>query len=134
MIAVSENGFLEGFLRHSIGAPTSFYNPAITFMIHMVEIKADIKRHQYIPGIFPRLSRQYMEIIQHSTHHYGLLAPYGGGMKLDQPGVSEDYKKHYARYPDGLVNSIKLDEELTGFRWDNPVQQTILSLYDKYQK
>jgi hypothetical protein len=134
MIAVSENGFLEGFLRHSIGAPTSFYNPVITFMIHTIEIKADIKRHQYIPGVFPRLSIQYMAIIQHSAHHYGLLEPYGGGMKLDQPSVSEDYKKRYARYPDGLVNSIKLDEELTGFKWDNPVQETILSLYDKYQK
>jgi hypothetical protein len=27
-----------------------------------------------------------------------------------------------------------LDEELTGFKWDNQIQRTILSLYDKYQK
>jgi hypothetical protein len=134
MIAVSGNGFLEGITRYTIGSPTSFYNPVISFLIHMVEIKTDIKRHQFIPGVFPRLPKSLMEIFQHSTHHYGLLAPYSIGLKLDQPGVSEDYKKYYARYPDGITNSIKLDEELTGFRWDNPIQRRILSLYDKYQK
>jgi hypothetical protein len=55
-------------------------------------------------------------------------------MKLDQPGVAEEYKKSYARHPDEITNSIRMDEELTGFKWDNPVQQRILSLYDKYQK
>jgi len=134
LIAVSENGFLEGIMRYTLGSPTSFYNPVISFMIHTVEVKTDIKRHQYIPGVFPRLPRRLMEIFQHSTHHYGLLAPYSVGLKLDQPGVSEDYKKQYARYPDVVMNSIKLDEELTGFRWDNPIQQRILSLYDMYQK
>jgi hypothetical protein len=114
--------------------PTSFYNPVITFMVHTIEIKLAIKRHQYIPGVFPRMPRGMMRMFQHSAHHYGLLAPYSIGMKLDQPGTDEKYKKLYARYPDEITNSIKLDEELTGFRWDNPVQQTILSLYDKYQK
>jgi hypothetical protein len=37
-------------------------------------------------------------------------------------------------YPDEITNSIRLDEELTGFKWDNPIQQRTLSLYDKYQK
>ena len=134
LIAVSENGFLEGITRYTLGSPTSFYNPVISFMIHTLEVKTDIKRHQYIPGVFPRLPRRLMEIFQHSTHHYGLLAPYSVGLKLDQPGVSEEYKKQYARYPDVVMNSIKLDEELTGFQWDNPIQQRILSLYDMYQK
>jgi hypothetical protein len=75
-----------------------------------------------------------MEIAQHSTHHYGLLAPYSIGMKLDQPGVSEDIKKSKSRFPDEVTNSIRLDEELTGFEWNNPIQRKILSLYDKYQK
>ena len=125
MIAVSGNGLLEGFLRFTIGAPTSFYNPVISFLIYVVEVKSDIDRHQYIPGVFPRLSRRMMEIFQHSTHHYGLLAPYSIGMKL---GKSNGW------YPDQVINSIRLDEELTGFKWDNPIQRRILSLYDKYQK
>jgi hypothetical protein len=134
LIAVSENGFLEGFMRYTVGSPTSCYNPVISFMIHMVEIITDIKRHQYIPGVFPRLPRRMLEIFQHSTHHYGLLAPYSVALKVDQPYVAEEYKKYYAKYPDTVTNSIRLDEELTGFRWDNPIQQKILSLYDKYQK
>jgi hypothetical protein len=134
LIAVSENGFLEGFMRYTIGSLTSFHNPVISFMVYMMEVKGDIDRHQYIPGVFPRLSRKLMETFQHSTHHYGLLAPYSVGLKLDQPGVSEDYKKSNAWFPDEITNSVKLDEELTGFKWENPIQQRILSLYDKYQK
>jgi len=134
LIAVAENGFLEGFMRFTIGSPITFYNPVISFMIYTVEVKSDIERHQYIPGVFPRLPRRYMEIFQHSTHHYGLLAPYSIGAKLDQPSVAEDYKKGFAWLPDEIRNSVKLDEELTGFQWDNPTQQRILSLYDKYQK
>jgi hypothetical protein len=134
LIAVSGNGFLEGPMRYAIGSPTSFHNPVISFMVYMMEVKGDIDRHQYIPGVFPRLSRKLMETFQHSTHHYGLLAPYSVGLKLDQPGVSEDYKKSNALFPDEITNSIKLDEELTGFKWDNPIQRRILSLYDKYQK
>jgi hypothetical protein len=135
MIAVAENGYLEGFLRFTVGAPASFYNPAISFMVYTMEIKSDIDVHQYIPGVFPRMPRKWMEIAQHSTHHYGMLAPYSMGMKLDRSGVAEDNKKRlYSRYPDELANSIRLDEELTGFQWDNPIQQRIISLYDRYQK
>jgi hypothetical protein len=135
MIAVAENGYLEGFLRFTVGAPASFYNPVISFMVYTMEIKSDIDVHQYIPGVFPRMPRKWMEIAQHSTHHYGMLAPYSMGMKLDRSGVAEDNKKRlYSRYPDEFTNSIRLDEELTGFQWDNPIQQRIISLYDRYQK
>ena len=133
LIAVSDNGFLEGVMRYILGSPTSFYNPVIAFTVHMIEVKGDIERHQYIPGVFPKLSRTLMETFQHSTHHYLRLAPYSVGLKLDQPTVSEAYKKANRWFPDEITNSAKLDEELTGFQWDNPTQQKILSLYDKYQ-
>src|SRR5215475_15534050 len=55
MIAVAGNGFLEGFMRFTVGMPTAFYNPVISFLFYTVEIKHDIKRHQYIPGVFPRM-------------------------------------------------------------------------------
>ncbi len=99
-----------------------------------MEIKSDIDVHQYIPGVFPRMPRKWMEIAQHSTHHYGMLAPYSMGMKLDRPDVSEALKKSNSRYPDEFTNSIRLDEALTGFKWDNPIQRRTLSLFDKYQK
>jgi hypothetical protein len=136
LIAVAENGFLEGFLRFTIGSPVPFYNPIISFLVYTAEIKKDIEAHQYIPGVYPRLPRATMEVSQHSTHHYGPIEPYSFGVKLDLAGVSDDYKKSFARFliPDELTNSAKLDEELTGFKWDNPTYRRTLSLYDKYQK
>lgn len=132
LIAVAENGFLEGFLRHTIGYPSTFYNPVAAFLIYMLEIKKDIDVHQYIPGIFPRMRRELLEIAQHSTHHYGSLEPYGFAIKLDHPNVSEEIRRSYRSTPDTLKYSIRLDEALTGFKWDNPTFRRILSLYDKY--
>ena len=134
LIAVGENGFLEGFMRFTIGSPGAFFDPIIAFIMYTFEIQKDIYGHQYIPGVFPRNSRQSMEVYQHSTHHYGPLEPYSFAYKVDQPGVSEEHKKLYDPLPDELKNSAKLDEELTGFKWDNPTHRTTLSLYDKYQK
>jgi len=135
LIAVGENGFLEGFMRHAMGSPVPFYNPCVSFLIYMFEVANDVRTHQYIPGVFPRLSRQYIEIAQHSTHHFGKLAPYSFALKVDQPCVSESVKKATTRrLGPSLANSIGLDEELIGFQWDNPTYRNTLSLYDKYQK
>jgi hypothetical protein len=134
LIAVAENGFLEGFLRFSIGSPVAFYNPVISFVIYMSDVKSDIELHQYIPGVYPRLSRRVMETFQHARHHYGPLEPYGIAIKVDQPGSSDDYKDMFPGLPDELRNSAQLDEELTGFKWDNPTYRRILSLWDRYQR
>ncbi len=134
LIGAAEHGFLEGFLRATVAFPDPFYNPIIASIVYSWEVKQNIELHQYIPGIFPRLPRKLMEIAQHSTHHYGPLEPYSLGLKLDQPGISEDFKKTFDRVPEEVKNSIKLDEELTGFKWDNPTHRKILSLYDKYHK
>jgi hypothetical protein len=134
LIAVSDSGFLEGFMRFAFSSPVAFYNPALSFFIYMFDVKSDIDMHQYIPGVFPRLSRRILEVFQHSTHHYGRLDPYGVAFKLDQPGISESYKKQFSRLPASLVNSFRLDEELTGLQWDNPTHLHTLSLWDKYQK
>jgi hypothetical protein len=134
LIGVAGNGFLEGFMRGTIGFPIPFYNPIIALLVYSVEIRQDMALHQYIPGIFPKMPKQAVEIGQHSTHHYGRLEPYTIALKLDQPGVSEEYKKNFSVYPDELMNSIRLDEELTDFEWDNPTHQATLALWDKYQK
>ena len=132
MIAVAENGLLEGFLRLSMGTPVSFYNPVMSFLITTLEVKMDMEAHQYIPGVYPRLPMKVMEVSQHSTHHYGSIEPYSFGIKVDQPGASEEYQKLFSGLPDELRNSAKLDEELTGFKWDNPTHRRTISLYDKY--
>ena len=132
MIAVAENGFLEGFMRFMIGAPVPFYNPAISFLVYTLDIKTDIELHQYIPGVFPKLSRTQIESAQHATHHYGPLEPYSLGTKMNC-SKSEDFKEKFNWIPDELNNSIRLDEELTGFKWDNATYRNTLRLWDKYQ-
>jgi hypothetical protein len=133
MIAVSGNGFLEGILRHSIGVPAPFFNPIGASLVYGFEVKNDMDLHQYIPGVFPRFQRLALEASQHSTHHYGRLEPYGIGMNGDAPGMSESVRKQVRRVASGLRSSIRLDEELTGFEWDNAIYRQTLSLYAKYQ-
>jgi len=126
LIAVSENGFLEGFFRHTIGWPNPFYNPLIAFWYYTTEIKFDMDLHQYIPGVFPRLPEGSIERHQHSTHHYGPLEPYGFAFKL---GDGDDY----SWIPDEMRNAVKLDEQM-GFKWDNPTFRRTKMLYEKYHK
>ena len=133
MIAVSGNGVLEGILRHSIGVPAPFFNPIGASLVYGFEVKNDVDLHQYIPGVFPQFQRIALEASQHSTHHYGRLEPYGVAMKDDAPGMSEGVRKQVRRAASGLRNSIRLDEELTGFEWDNAIYRQTLSLYAKYQ-
>lgn len=132
MIAVAENGLLEGFLRLSMGSPVTFYHPVMAFLLNTAEIKMDMEAHQYIPGVFPRLPMKVMEVSQHSTHHYGSIEPYSFGIKVDQPDLPEAYRTLFAGLPDELKNSAKLDEELNGFKWDNPTHRRLMSLYEKY--
>jgi hypothetical protein len=133
MIAVAENGFLEGALRFIVGAPISLYNPLISFLIFSTEVPIDIIGHQYIPGVFPRLPRKVLEEFQHSTHHYGPLEPYSIASRIDRTNVSPGARGALFWIPEEVKASIELDEELTGFNWDNPTYRRTLSLWDKYQ-
>lgn len=133
MIAVAGNGYLEGFLRFTVGSPVAFYNPLVSFFVFTFDVKTDIELHQYVPGVFPYLPRKALEVGQHSTHHYGRLEPYSLALKVDRPDVSDEYRKRLQRIPDELRNSLNLDEELTGFQWDNPTHRLTLGLWDKYQ-
>jgi hypothetical protein len=133
LIGVAGNGYLEGVLRHTLGYITPFFNPALAFAMYSLEIKHDIDFHQYIPGVYPRLSRQLHEINQHSMHHMGSLEPYSIGLKFDQPQVTEELKKS-AHLPEAIMGSVSLDERLTGYRWHTKRYRTYLELVDKYQK
>ena len=89
--------------------------------------------HQYIPGIYPHLTRQFHEVAQHSTHHFGRLEPYGVGLRLRTPPGPEA-RKGWLRFPPvEILNSIELDEQLNGFQWDNPRYQQFMALYDRYE-
>jgi hypothetical protein len=133
LIAVAGNGFLEGLLRNVVGYPTPFYNPAIAFVAYTMEVQRDIDFHQFIPGVFPRLGNEFRQVGQHSTHHFGRLEPYGFGIKLDQPGFSEEFIKLFKSFPEEFSNSIHLDEVLTDFEWDNPRYRWFLEICKKYE-
>jgi hypothetical protein len=129
LIGVSGNGHLEGFLRHTLGNPMPLYNPILAFLLYTLEVVQDMRMHQYIPGVFPRLSRRDHETSQHSTHHYGHLEPYSIGLKLPLPTQS----KAVEFPPREILNSIALDEQLTGFKWDNHRHRQFMKLFDQYQ-
>jgi hypothetical protein len=88
--------------------------------------------HQYIPGIFPKVRREFRQVGQHSTHHFGRLEPYSFGIKLDQPGVPESFRKMFGRLPDEFVNGVRLDEQLNQFEWDNPRRRWYVEICKKY--
>jgi len=134
LIAVAENGLLEGFLRLTLGTPVTFYHPLMAFLVLSAEIKMDMEAHQYIPGVYPRLPAKVVYVAQHSTHHYGSIEPYSFGIKVDQPELGDEYQRMFAGLPDELKNSAKLDEELTGFKWDNPTHRRTIGLYEKYHE
>lgn len=135
MIAVGENGFLEGFTRNAVGAPATFYNPLAAFLFMSYTVWSDMAAHQYIPGVYPRMPKWFLAVAQHATHHFGQLAPYSFAMKTDQPELAELVKSSGLRHlPAEMSNSIELDEKLTGFQWDNPTYRHTLSLYERYNK
>ena len=136
LIAVAGNGHLEGFVRYLIAFPTFFLNPIATFAFFTLMVQQDIATHQYIPGVFPKLKRKYLETAQHSTHHMGQLEPYSFGLKKDPPDEAEAgvTKKSSLAISDNLLNAIGLDEQLTGFEWDSENHRKYLRLFDKYSK
>lgn len=133
LIGVAGNGHLEGFLRGILGFPIAFYNPIMAAVYYSIDIKIDIDSHQYIPGIFPMQPKEFYLVTQHSTHHFGRVEPYSFAIDLDQPGVSDATRKRLAVLPQELRYSIRLDEKLTGFKWDNALHRRLLELVDKYQ-
>lgn len=134
LIGVAGNGHLEGIFRQSIGIPTVFYNPILAFLLYSFEVQRDILLHQYVPGVYPKVPRYNWESMQHSTHHYRSLEPYGIGVGVDQPGVPDELKMLFKSFPDEFKNSINLDQSLTDFQWDNSEHRKFLDLFDKYNE
>lgn len=132
LIGVGGNGFLEGFFRHAIGVPTSLFNPFAALFFNTFEVYQDIITHQYIPGIFPQLPKNFNQIAQHSIHHFGRLQPYGFALNLKQDGLSDKFRASFKGLPDEFINSYRLDEQLNGFEWDNPKHKWFLDIVDKY--
>jgi hypothetical protein len=133
LIGVAGNGYLEGFFRGALAFPIPFYNPVIAAIVYTFDIKSDMDLHQYIPGIFPKLSKEFYSVIQHSLHHYGKVEPYGFAINLDQPNISDETKKRFKILPDELKYSIKLDEQLTGYEWHNARFKWFMDLVEKYE-
>lgn len=131
LIGVAGNGFLEGFFRGALAFPMPFFNPVIAGIFYSIDVKSDMDLHQYIPGVFPIMSKEFLGSVQHSLHHYGRLEPYSFGLNLDKP-LTDEVKKQTRLLPDGIKYSYRLDEQLTGYEWDNPRFKWFLDLVDKY--
>lgn len=134
LIGVAGNGLLEGFTRHGLAAPTTFFNPLISTLVNSYEIKGDIDAHQYIPGLYPKADIDRQRVAQHSLHHLGRLEPYSFGMSAEQPGANPEYIKKLKYLPEELKNSIKLDQQLDHFEWNSKAHADYLELVAKYEK
>jgi len=136
LIGVSGNGYLEGFVRQSVGVPTSMFSPIMAAALHTFEVIGDIMYHQYIPGVFPsnKNSRKIHEMLQHSVHHMLRLEPYGLAFKFIPPEPEPGKQARRGAIPPALANAVQFDEQLTGYKWDNPYIKRFLELFDKYQK
>lgn len=136
LIGVSGNGPLEGLVRHSVGVPTSLFNPVFASILHTFEVFGDIVYHQYIPTVFPsnKNSRKIHEALQHSVHHMLRLEPYGLAFKFSTAPAAPGEKRERLPIPDSFSNAVGLDEELTGYDWNNPYARKYLELFDKYQR
>ena len=131
MIAVAGNGPLESLVRSAIAFPIPFYNPLPATLFYTFDVKSDIDMHQYIPGVFPKLPKDMLAVMQHSLHHFGRLEPYGFAINLDLP-ITEEVKKRTKLLPDELKYSIRLDQELNGYVWDNPKFRWYMDLVERY--
>ncbi|AUX42118.1 uncharacterized protein SOCE26_035450 [Sorangium cellulosum] len=138
LIGVAGNGYMEGFLRFVFFWPTHLFNPILAAVLLTALLKSDIDSHQYIPGIFPSMSKAFHEVSQHSTHHYGFLEPYGFATKLNQPDLSEAgqeiAKKFKRALPVEVYDSVAVDEQLNGFKWSNSAHRRFMELVSRYQK
>jgi len=131
MIAVAGNGPLEGLFRSALAFPIPFYNPLPATLFYTFDVKSDMDMHQYIPGVFPKLDKEFLGVIQHSLHHFGRLEPYGFAINLDLP-ISDKLAKRLSILPDELKYSIRLDQELNGHVWDNAKFRWYMDLVERY--
>lgn len=131
MMAVSGNGFLEGFLRYACGFPHALYNPLIAFFFKTFTVINDMNAHQYIPGLFPKLpkSKDMRLHGHHAAHHYGSLAPYGVGAISSGQDIKDD---NPSKYLEIIGHSLNIDQQLNGYQKDNPIFSGYLNLLDKY--
>ena len=80
MIAVADNGPLEGVVRHYLGHFDSFLAPPHAFFQWTKTVVRDMVGHQYIPGVFPFAFSVAQIGVHHIEHHYLSLYPIGNGI------------------------------------------------------
>lgn len=133
LIGVSGNGFLEGFVRHSVAYTTAYFNPIFAFLAYTMDIYADIVAHQYIPGVYPG---SVTPPTHHGVHHFMQLLPLSSGTNSEDRLPDLGFIKSAdapIKMPEALINSIQLDEQLSNYKQDNPRFRWYVELIRKYQ-
>lgn len=83
MIAVADNGPLEGLVRHFAGHFDAYCCPWYAAFRWTKIIFRDMVGHQYVPGVLP-LSYTVVEYgVHHVEHHYLSMHPLGNGIGCD---------------------------------------------------
>lgn len=83
MIAVADNGPVEGLVRHFLGHFDCFKCPPHAFYAWTKTVIRDVVGHQYVPGVFP-WSFSVVDVgVHHIEHHFLSMHPLGNGIESD---------------------------------------------------
>jgi len=83
MIAVADNGPVEGLVRHFLGHFDSFKCPPHAAYSWTKTVIRDLVGHQYVPGVFP-WSFSVVDVgVHHIEHHFLSMHPLGNGIASD---------------------------------------------------
>ncbi|WP_455872351.1 hypothetical protein [Serratia proteamaculans] len=130
LLAADESGYLEGVIRQALGRPIALFNPIMACVYYTKSVWGNVTGHQYIPGIYPKATVR----TQHAIHHYGKLEPYGLPFNLETIMyiLPEKEKAKFEKMTERQKDAYRLDEILTGFKWDNSKFRWYLQLVKKY--
>ena len=79
-------GLLEGFHRTLFHYPLGFGSVAAGFLTETGILSLDMRKHQYLPVVYPFTRGLIRGKVHHAIHHYGSYLPVesGGGSNLDR--------------------------------------------------
>lgn len=84
LIAVADNGPLEGLARHALGHFDSWCSPLFAAFRFTKTVIRDMVGHQYVPGVLPYAASVVQYGVHHVEHHYLCMYPLGNAIGVEK--------------------------------------------------
>jgi len=112
IIAIGDNGMLEGTVRHFFGHFDSFQVPPLAFWHFTRQIVRNMVGHQYVPGVFPFSFSVLEHGVHHVEHHYLSLYPVGNGIEGDPDPRNNCEVESWLSTKPGAKASYRADNQI----------------------